>query len=63
MLKEHYADIKLCKIKNDIKQGRIELHYIPGVDQPADGLTKALPKDAHKAFKKGVGVTKVSWAN
>ena len=33
-------DIKLRKRK-DIKQGRIKLHYIPSVDQPADGLTKA----------------------
>ena len=61
MLKECHADIKLCKIKDDIKQGRIELHHILGVDQPADGLTKALPKVAHKVFKTGVGVTKVSW--
>ena len=60
MLKEHHADIKLCKIKDDIKQGRIELHYILGVDQPADSLTKALPKDVHEAFKTGVRVTKVS---
>ena len=61
MLKERYVDIKLCKIKDDIKQGRIKLHHIPGVDQPVDGLTKALPKVAHKAFKMGVKVTKVSW--
>ena len=61
MLKERHADIKLCKIKDDIKQGRIELYYIPGVDQPADGLIKALLKDAHKAFKTGIAVTKVSW--
>ena len=60
MLKERHADIKLCKIKDDIEKGRIELHHIPGVDQPADGLTKALLKDAYKAFKTGVGVTKVS---
>jgi len=60
VLKERYADIKLCKIKDDIKQGRIKLHYIPDMDQPADGLTKALLKNVYKAFKTGVGVTKVS---
>ena len=60
MLKEHYTDIKLYKIKDDIKQGRIKLHYIPGVNQPADGLIKALPKDAYEAFKIGIRVTKVS---
>ena len=59
MLKERYIDIKLCKIKDNIKQGRIKLYYIPGMDQPADGLTKALLKVAYKAFKMGVGVTKV----
>ena len=36
--KNYYADIKLRK---DIKQGRIKLHYIPCMDRPADGLTKA----------------------
>jgi hypothetical protein len=60
VLKERHADIKLYKIKDDIKQSRIKLHHIPGVDQPADGLTKALLKDAHKAFKTGVSITKVS---
>jgi len=59
-IKEHYADIKLCKIKDNIDQSRIKLHYIPGVDQLADGLIKALPKIAHKVFKTGVRVTKVS---
>ena len=60
MLKERHVDIKLCKIKDNIKQGRIKLYYILGVDQPADGLTKALLKDSHMAFKTGVRVTKVS---
>jgi hypothetical protein len=60
VLKERYIDIKLYKIKDNIKQGRIKLYYIPGVDQPADGLTKALLKVAYKVFKIGVGVTKVS---
>ena len=32
VLKERYADIKLYKIKDNIKQGRIKLHHIPGVD-------------------------------
>jgi len=60
VLKKRYIDIKLYKIKDNIKQGRIELYYIPGVDQLADGLTKALLKVAYKAFKTGIGVTKVS---
>ena len=32
VLKERHVDIKLCKIKDNIKKGRIELHHIPGVD-------------------------------
>jgi len=54
------VDIKLCKIKDNIKQGRIKLYYILGVDQLADGLIKALLKNVYKAFKMGVRVTKVS---
>ena len=60
MLREHYIDIKLYKIKDNIKQGRIKLHYILGVNQPADSLIKVLPKDAYKVFKMGIKVTKVS---
>jgi len=60
VLKERHADIKLCKIKDNIKQGRIKLYYIPGVDQLVDGLMKPLLKVAYKAFKMGIGVTKVS---
>ena len=59
MLKEYYTDIKFCKIKDDIEQGRIKLHYILGIDQLADGLMKALPKDAYKVFKMGIKVTKI----
>ena len=36
--KNYYADIKLRK---DIEQGRIKLRYIPCMDRPVDGLTKA----------------------
>ena len=60
MLKERYTDIKLYKIKDNIKQGRIKLYYILGVDQLVDGLIKALLKVAYKAFKMGIRVTKVS---
>ena len=38
--KERHTSIKLCKMK-DIKQGRIKLHHIPGIEQPAEGFTKA----------------------
>jgi len=47
--KDHYADIKLRK---DIEQGRIELHHIPSVDQPADGLTKAYQRTPIRRLKK-----------
>jgi hypothetical protein len=49
--KDRYADIKLRKLK-DIEQGRIELHHIPSVDQPADGLTKAYQRTPIRRLKK-----------
>jgi len=32
VLKKRYTDIKLYKMKDNIKQGKIKLHYILGVD-------------------------------
>ena len=49
--KDHYADIKLRKVK-DIERG---------MDQPADGLTKAYQRTPMRHSKKGVGVTKIFW--
>jgi len=49
--KKRYADINIRKRK-DIKQGRIELHHIPSVDQPADGLTKAYQRTPIRRLKK-----------
>jgi hypothetical protein len=60
VLKEYYIDIKLYKIKDNIKQSRIELHYILSVDQPVDSLIKALLKDIYEVFKIGISVIKVS---
>jgi len=47
--KDHYADIKLRK---DIERGRIKLHHIPSMDQPADGLTKAYQRTPIRRSKK-----------
>jgi hypothetical protein len=60
VLKEYYIDIKLYKIKDNIKQSRIELYYILSVDQPVDSLIKALLKDIYEVFKIGISVIKVS---
>ncbi|OCK89803.1 uncharacterized protein K441DRAFT_667157, partial [Cenococcum geophilum 1.58] len=47
--KDYYADIKLRK---DIERGRIKLHHIPSMDQPADGLTKAHQRTSIRRSKK-----------
>jgi hypothetical protein len=49
--KERHTNIKLCKIK-DIEQGRIELHHMPGVDQPADGLMKAYQRTPMRRLRR-----------
>jgi hypothetical protein len=50
--KEHYTGIKRYKIKDDIEQGRIKLHHILGVEQPADGLTKAYQRTPMRRLRR-----------
>ena len=47
-------------IRNDmVSQKRLHVRYIPGIDQPADMLTKQLPKDTFSRHMKTFGVEKL----
>jgi hypothetical protein len=44
--KTKHIDIRYMFIRNDmVEQKRLKVEHIPGVDQPADCLTKQLPVD------------------
>lgn len=47
-----HLDIKYLFIRETIRSGKLQLEYIPSGDQPADALTKGLPKTQFlKLFK------------
>jgi hypothetical protein len=45
--------------KQEYQEGRINLEHIPGIDMPADGLTKPLDKLEHAKFIKLINMVKV----
>ena len=40
-------DMWLCQ---EVQQGRLRVNWLPTDDMPADGLTKALPRQKHEVF-------------
>ncbi len=45
-----HIDIQYCFIHQTIEQGKIFVYHRAGIDLPADGLTKPLPRDAFLKF-------------
>jgi hypothetical protein len=50
--KLRHIDIHQMWLRQAVQQGTIHLQWIPTADMPADGLTKALPKQKHLNFIK-----------
>jgi hypothetical protein len=51
-----YIDIQYYFVREKLAEGRIDLRYIPTLEQVADGLIKALYRDKFVVFRKAVGV-------
>jgi hypothetical protein len=55
--KAKHIDTRYMFIRNDlVAQNRLKVEYIPGVDQPADILTKQLPVDAMRKHMLTLGM-------
>jgi hypothetical protein len=55
-----HIDIRYAFIRNDIvAKDRLYVEHIPGVNQPADILTKQLPVDPTRRHLKTLGMTDV----
>jgi hypothetical protein len=53
-----HIDIRYAFIRNDmVAEERLYIEHIPGVNQPADILTKQLPVDATRRHLKTLGMT------
>ena len=56
-LKAKYIDIRHFYIRDDIvANGKIVVRYVLGKDNIADALTKALPSDILKQYKRYIGI-------
>ena len=57
---------KLCHInihyhwlRQEVQEGKIKINWVPTADMTADGLTKALPHQKHKAFIKQLNLIEI----
>lgn len=46
-----HVDIQNMWLKQEFRKGRFEIGYLPTADMPADGLTKALPRQKFEHFR------------
>ncbi|KJZ70698.1 hypothetical protein HIM_09922 [Hirsutella minnesotensis 3608] len=53
-----HISLKWHFIREKVAEGTISLNKIEGTKQPADGLTKALPRDAFLRFRDALGIRK-----
>ena len=51
-----YIDVNYYNIRNLHERNLITVSFVPSADIVADGLTKPLIKDKHKAFKQQLGI-------
>ena len=46
-----HVDIQNMWLKQEFRKGKFEIGYLPTADMPADGLTKALPRQKFEHFR------------
>ena len=54
-----HVDIQNMWLKQEYKKARFQIAYLPTAQMPADGLTKALPKQKFDAFVKQLGLVNI----
>ena len=51
-----HIDPKVYRTHDLIEQKKIQLHHVPGNENPADMLTKTLPGSAHNKYMQMIGL-------
>lgn len=57
--KLRHMDIHGHWLRQEVKEGRIRIRWVPTGQMVADGLTKVLPRQKHEAFVKMLGLVDV----
>jgi len=54
--KLRHVDIHNHWLRQEVQRGNIHINWIPSAQMPADGLTKALPRQKHEVFIRQLGL-------
>ncbi len=54
-----HIDIHQHWLRQEVQENRLYIEQIPTVDMPADGLTKALPRQKHQTFLQQLGLVDI----
>ena len=57
--KLRHVDIHKNWLRQEVQAGRIRVDWVPTKDMPADGLTKALPRQRHESFIRQLGLVDI----
>jgi hypothetical protein len=57
--KLRHIDIHQHWLRQEVQEGRLHIKWLPTKDMPADGLTKALPRQRHEQFIKQLNLTDI----
>ncbi|KFY83016.1 hypothetical protein V500_10219, partial [Pseudogymnoascus sp. VKM F-4518 (FW-2643)] len=60
MTKLRHIDIHQSWLRQEVQKGAVDVKWIPTRAMPADGFTKALPRQKHEEFMKMIGLVHVS---
>jgi hypothetical protein len=58
--KLRHVDIHRNWVRQEVQAGRIKVDWVPTTEMPADGLTKALPRQRHETFMQQLGLVDIS---
>jgi hypothetical protein len=54
-----HLDIHQHWLRQEVEENRLNIEWIPTTEMPADGLTKALPKQKHQVFLQQLGLVDI----
>ncbi|KAM4054630.1 hypothetical protein HRG_014924 [Hirsutella rhossiliensis] len=56
-----HIDIHRHWLRQEVQEERLQITWIKSTENPADGMTKALPQQKHEAFVKQLGMQGDRW--
>jgi hypothetical protein len=57
--KLRHIDIHKHWLRQEVQAKRLRVNWIPTAEMPADGLTKALPRQKHEIFVRQLGLVDI----